>query len=52
MVNSCKVVGQEIWVKDISDHAHVWIKTNGLDLGPKLFRVLVIGFSIKITKNV
>ncbi|KAI5431842.1 hypothetical protein KIW84_035840 [Lathyrus oleraceus] len=38
-MNHWKVLGQEIGLKDISDHTSVWIKTNDLNWGPKPFRV-------------
>lgn len=38
-MNNWKVVVQEVDLKDISDHASIWIKNNYLNRGPKLFRV-------------
>lgn len=38
-MNHWKVVVQEVGLKDISNHASIWIKNNYLNWGPKLFRV-------------
>ncbi|XP_058784427.1 uncharacterized protein LOC131659230 [Vicia villosa] len=37
-IDNCKVAGQIIGGRDISDHAPIWIKDNRKDWGPKAFK--------------
>lgn len=38
-IEDWKVVGYEIWLRDIFDHCHMWVKVNNIKWGPKPFTI-------------